>query len=82
MLVLALSKEGQEFIYLPRTARQVSKKSAATICKIVNEYKFLFSCHPGYKWHIHEIDKYDRAYESAMVQKFTIRNGIVKSKAI
>ena len=79
MLVLAMSKAGQEYIYKPNTARQVSKASAKKICDIVNEYKFLFTCHPGYVWHIHEVDKYDSAYDYAQYQKFTIRKGIVKS---
>lgn len=79
MLVLAMSKKDKEYLYIARTARQVSKASAQKICDIANENNFLFSCYPGYIWHIHEIDKYDTAFNYAQNQKFTIRNGIVKS---
>lgn len=80
MLVLAMSLKNQEYLYKARTARKVSKASAETICKIVNEYKFLYSCHPGYVWAVHEVDKYDSAYDYAQLQDFTIRKGIVKAR--
>ena len=79
MLVLAMSKENSEFLYVARTARQVSRASAEKICKIANENKFLFSCYPGYVWHVHEVDQSDSAFDYAQSQKFTIRGGIVKS---
>lgn len=79
MLVIAMSKENKEFLYIARTARQASRASAEKICKIANENKFLFSCYPGYVWHVHEVDQYDTAFAYAQNQKFTIRNGIVKS---
>lgn len=79
MLVLAMSKKDSEFIYIPRTARQVSKASAEKIRNIANECRFLYSYYPGYEWSIHEIDTYDTAFDYAQNQKFTIRNGIVKS---
>ena len=82
MLVLALSKVGKEYSYLPKTARQVSKTSAQKICDVANEYKFLFNNHSGYHWHIHEVDRYDIAYDYAQYQKFTIRKGIVTARAI
>ena len=82
MLVLALSKVGAEYSYLPKTARQVSKASAQKICDVANEYKFLFNCYAGYHWHIHEVDRYDIAYDYAQYQKFTIRKGIVTARAI
>lgn len=80
MLVLAMSAKGHEFMYDAKTARKVSKASAQKICDIVNEHKFLYSCHPGCVWHIHEVDKYDRAFDYAQFQSFTIRNGIVTAR--
>lgn len=79
MIVIAMAKKNAEFIYISRTARQVSKASAEKICNIVNECEFLYSCYPGYVWRVHEVDKYDSAFDYAQNQKFTIRNGIVKS---
>lgn len=79
MLVAALSQKGHEFMYLPQTARKVSKASGQKICDIANEVNFLFSAHPGYVWHLHEVDQYDAACDFAQFQKFTIRNGVVKS---
>lgn len=79
MLVCAMSLKGKEFFYKANTARKVSKASAQKICDIANKCEFLYSYHPGYVWHIYEVDQYDQAYEYAQFQKFTIRNGIVKS---
>lgn len=78
MLVLAMSKKGSEFLYNPKTACKVSKASAKTICDIVNKCQFAYSKYPGSVWQIHEVDKYDTAFDYAQYQKFTIRNGIVK----
>ena len=80
MLILAITNEGQEFIYNARTARSVSKKSARLICDIANENKYKLK--PGQKWHIYDVDKYDIAFDYAMRQAFRIRNGIVSDCGI
>ena len=79
MYILAMSKKGQEYIYKPSTARKVSAASKEKICNICNEYQFLYTCHPGYIWHVHQVDQYDTAFEYAQFQKFTIRKGVVKA---
>lgn len=58
-----------------------SARSAETILKIVNEYKFLLDETKNETWHIYEIDKYDMAYQYAQFQAFTIRKGIVTARA-
>lgn len=78
MLVLAKSVKGKEYFYNPRSAHRVSARSAETIRDICNEYKFQLN--DNETWHIHEIDKYDTAYNYAEFQQFTIRNGIVTAK--
>ena len=78
MLVLAMSKKDSEYLYIARTACKVSKASAKTICDILNKCQFAYSKHPGSVWYIHEVDKYDTAFDYAQYQKFTIRKGIVK----
>lgn len=78
MLVLAMSKKDSEYLYIANTACKVSKASAKTICEILNKCQFAYSKYPGSVWYIHEVDKYDTAFDYAQYQKFTIRKGIVK----
>lgn len=80
MLILAITNEGQEYIYSARSARAVSKKSARLICDIANENKYKLK--PGQKWHIYDVDKYDIAFDYATRQAFRIRNGIVSDYGI
>lgn len=76
MLVLAISRKNAPFWYNAKTARRVSARSAETIKKIVNEYNYLL--HDDEMWFLHEVDKYDTAYDYAQFAAFTIRKGIVK----
>jgi len=80
MKVIAKSTKGQEFMYNASSAHKVSEMSAKYICKVLNEYKFRIS--ENEVWFIHDVDRYDLAYEYAQFQKFTVRNGIVKECAI
>lgn len=79
MIIIAKTKIGQEYLYIPRTARKVSKKHAHTICDIVNKYKYLLDTDNCECWHVYEIDKYCTAYDFAQYQSFVMRNGIVKA---
>ena len=74
--VLAKSVKGHEFLYDARSARMVSDRSAERICEIANSVRYLLK--DNEVWHVHEVDRYDRAYDYAQFQKFTIRNGLVK----
>ena len=79
MTIIAKTRIGQEYMYIPRTARKVSKKSAHTICDIVNRYKYLLDTDIDECWHVYEISEYDAAFDFAQYQSFTMRNGIVKA---
>ena len=79
MFILAKSEKGKEFFYNAKSARKVSKASAKTICDALN--KIGWNLKENEVWHIHEVDKYDIAYEYGMFQSFTIRNGVIKAKS-
>lgn len=79
MTIIAKTKISQEYLYIPRTARKVSKKHAHTICDIVNQYKYLLDTDHSECWHVYEISEYDPAYDFAQYQSFVMRNGIVKA---
>lgn len=80
MIIIAKTKLGQEYLYMPRTARKVSKKHAHTICDIVNQYKYLLDTNRDECWHVYEISEYDAAFDFAQYQSFTIKNGIVTAR--
>ena len=80
MKIIAKTVKGREFMYNPKTARKVSERSANYICNVVNEYKYLLGSADNECWHIYDIDKYDIAYDYAMFQSFTVRNGIVTAR--
>lgn len=79
MKILAKTHKGSEFCYNARSARAVSERSAGKILEIVNKYNFQIKPENGEIWHVYDVDQYDRAFEIAQYQKFTIRNGIVKA---
>lgn len=76
MKILAITESGREFLYNPKSARQVSNASAEKIAAVVNAYKYKLQ--PGQVWHCYDVDKYDTAFVYASGQRFTIRKGIVK----
>lgn len=80
MKIIAKSVKGQEFMYIANTAHKVSEASAQYICKILNDYNFRLK--ENEVWFIHDVDRYDLAYDYAQFQRFTVRNGIVKEKAM
>ena len=75
MFILAKSVKGHEFLYTASTAHEVSKASAKKIESIVNLANYKLK--DNETWFIHEVDKYDTAYDYAQFQKFRIRKGIV-----
>ena len=75
MLIIAKSVKGREFLYNAASARKVSKASAETILKVVNNHKYQLK--DGEIWHIYEVDSYDNAYYYAQSRAFKIRKGVV-----
>lgn len=78
MLVIAKSVKGHEYLYKAHTARKVSARSAEKILNVLNDMRW--NLEENEVWHIHEIDQYDRAYDYAEMQAFTIRKGIVTAR--
>ena len=76
MTILAKAIEGREFIYSVRSAHAVPAKSAEKIRDIANSVRYQLD--DGEVWYLFDIDQYCAAYDFALLQKFTIRNGIVK----
>lgn len=72
MLVLAQSVKGKEFIYNPKTAHAVSKRSAEKIKRIVNGAKYKLK--DDVVWFLHEISRCDTAYVYAERQSFFVRH--------
>ena len=75
MKVIAKTRKGSEYCYNAASARKVSERSAQRILDIVNEMKWRLN--DGEIWHIYDVNQYDRAYDYAQYQSFTIRKGIV-----
>lgn len=76
MKIVAITKKGIEYVYSVRTAHFVSERSANKICDVLNEYRFKIK--GDEVWYVYDVDRYDTAYDYAMMQKFSVRKGIVK----
>lgn len=79
MYILAITTKGKEFVYKANSAHKVSKSSAKKIMDIANKVRYKLS-NDDECWHMYEVDQYDRAYDYAEMQRFTIYKGIVKEK--
>ena len=74
MTVIAIAKQGQEFLYKSNTAHKVNEKADAII-KALNEIKY--NLNDGEIWHKYSVSTYDRAGVYAECQKFiAAKNGI------
>ena len=72
MKVVAKSVKGKEFFYNPRSAHFVSEKNAQLICEVLN--KINHDLKADEIWHIHDVDKYDVAFDYAQEYKFIINS--------
>lgn len=70
MQIIAKSVKGQEFIYAARSAHKVTRGKAQVIADALNNIQWQLK--EGEIWFVHDIDKYDKAYMYAEVQKFTL----------
>ena len=77
MKVIAKSVKGHEFLYNAKSARKVSERSAEKILKVLNDVRW--DLKDNEVWHIHDVDKYDTAFDYAQFQSFKIRKGVVKA---
>lgn len=78
MKVLAISAEGQEFLYKASTAHKVSARSGKIIMDTLNKAKY--GLKENEVWHMHEVDRYDNAYAYATYQEFTIYKGSIMER--
>lgn len=69
MKIVAITNEGQEFLFKVRTAHKVSNAGAEKICKILNHIRYNLRT-TAEKWWVYDIDKYDMAYNVAVMQDF------------
>ena len=76
MVVIAITIKGQEFIYNASTAHKVNEKKADIAIKVLNEARYKIDKNAGEVWHKYSVDKYDRAYDYAQFQRFTVGNKI------
>ncbi len=79
MKIIAKSADGQEHLYNARSAHKVSARSGEKIAAILNEKRYRLG--EGEVWHIHDVDRYDKAYQYAETQSFVIRGGYLARKA-
>lgn len=81
MLVLAISKQGAEFLYKASTAHKVSKASADKIAEALNASGYMLKA--GEVWHKHEVYLYGSGANAAAYaegQAFTIRRGVISRR--
>ena len=80
MTILAKTIIGKEFIYSVSSAHKVNKKKADYIAECLNNCGFMLK--DGEKWHVYEVDQYDKASIYAEDQTFYItKGGALKRKA-
>lgn len=68
--IIAKTRSGSEFIYSKNSAHKVSEKSAAAICKALNEHGFKLN--DGEKWFVYDADYYTLNYTAAAYQEFKV----------
>lgn len=69
MKIVAITNNGQEFLFKVKTAHKVSNAGAEKICKILNHVRYKLNS-PTEKWWVYEVGQYDMAYDVAVMQDF------------
>lgn len=80
MLVIAKSVPGHEFLYDARTAHKIPKSTAEKVKHILNTCNYKLK--KNETWFIHEVDKYDTAFDYAQFQSFYFRKGTLFERVI
>ena len=78
MKILAISAKGQEFLYKPSTAHNVSERSGKAIMDALNKARY--GLKENEVWHLHEVSSYDNAYAFANYQEFSIYKGNIRER--
>ena len=79
MKIVAKTTEGQEFMYNYASAHAVPERSAAKICDLLNQCRYMLKGDAG-KWFVYEVGSWDCATVYAEMQSFYIRNGSLKRR--
>ncbi len=78
MKVLAITNNGTEFVYMPRSAHKVAQNKIDFVLDVLNKHRFMLTSDTQ-KWYAYEIDEYDSAYDYAQYQRFSVsKSGQVK----
>ena len=78
MLIIAKSVPGHEYIYSPATAHKVPKASAERMKNVLNTCRYKLK--DNETWFVHEVDKYDTAFDYAQFQSFRFYKGTLYEK--
>lgn len=70
MIIIAIAKLGQEFMYRTCTAHKVNEKKADIVIKALNNANYKLQ--PGEVWHKYNVGIYENAAIYAETQKFII----------
>lgn len=80
MTVLAITKEGKEFLYAVKTAHKVNAKKADKIAAVLNKVRYYLN--DGEIWYPYTVDQYDTAYIYGGSQEFIGHaNGAISRRA-
>ena len=78
MKVLAITRNGQEFIYNAKSAHRVVQNKAKYVLDVLNKYRYLLK-DDSEKWFIYDVDEYDKAYAYSAYHRFSVsKTGVVK----
>lgn len=80
MKIVAITKDGSEFIYSAKSAHRVAQNKITYVLDVLNKYRYLLKDDTE-KWFVYDIDEYDKAYAYSAYQRFAVsKTGIVKDK--
>lgn len=80
MKVLAITRNGQEFIYNAKSAHRVAQNKAKYVLDVLNKHRYLLK-DDSEKWFSYDVDEYDKAYAYSAYQRFAVsKKGIVTDK--
>lgn len=80
MKILAITKDGSEFIYSAKSAHRVAQNKIAYVLGVLNKHRYLLK-DDSEKWFVYDVDEYDKAYAYSAYQRFSVsKTGIVTDK--
>lgn len=71
--IIAITRDGSEFVYKSSSVHSVPAKSAAKILDILNTEKYKLA--HGEKWFIYSVPEWELKYSAASFQSFRFHSG-------